>query len=220
LSAEVLFGVLFNNDSVFRHLLLDKQYFFDTINNEVATGVIRALFHSCQLFMSHIFQPAIAGTEHHWHLTNYKVSHPLYLSSHCVLNLNIYGCLVSHIPDPALVRHHLPLIVTLPLPGLPNAHLIKLEVELMIVLTGHHAVGADDLLDAHIQEVVEGVNVLLNQASQTQEGWHQLPLVLQGFQRLRQPLRVVQLLEVVVGLSSCWVRSALLHLHFSNNYIE
>lgn len=54
----------------------------------------------------------------------------------------------------------------------------SLDIEERIHIAGHLAVDLDNVLDVHIDEVVEGVYVLLHQALHTQECRHKLPFVL------------------------------------------
>jgi hypothetical protein len=78
-----------------------------------------------------------------------------------------------------------------------DINIVKLEVEAVIVLGGHHRIGIDDLFDVDVEEVIERVDVLLHEPAQSQERRHQLPLLLDLLQRLRGSVRVVKLVELV-----------------------
>ncbi len=70
LSAEVLFCILFNNDAVLGHLLLDEENLLGALDDKVPPGVVGTLLCSCKLVLVHGTKPAIACTEHHWHAAN------------------------------------------------------------------------------------------------------------------------------------------------------
>jgi hypothetical protein len=75
LCAEVFLLVLFDDDPVLAHLLLDEQHLLDALDYEVAAGVVGALLHSCQLLVTHVLQPAVTRTQHHRHTTDLHLTH-------------------------------------------------------------------------------------------------------------------------------------------------
>ena len=60
----------------------------------------------------------------------------------------------------------------------PDAHVQVLQIEARIGIALHLVVRPDNVLDVHIDEVVERIDVLLNQTLDLQERRNQLPFVL------------------------------------------
>lgn len=69
---------------------------------------------------------------------------------------------------------------------------ILLEKKFGIHIAGHPAVRLDDLLQFHFNEIVEGVDVLLDQAFDFEEGREEVPLVLGRVDRVGEVLVVVE----------------------------
>ena len=59
-----------------------------------------------------------------------------------------------------------------------NGDVSESEAEVIIYVTPNCIVCCNNLLDIHIDEVVKRVNVLFDQTSQLEEGWHKFPLFL------------------------------------------
>ena len=74
-------------DPVLAHLFLDKKHLFNTLDNEVATGIIGALLDSRQLLVAHVLEPAVAGSEHHGHATDLYLPHH-YLIAQSILDVD------------------------------------------------------------------------------------------------------------------------------------
>jgi hypothetical protein len=80
-----------------------------------------------------------------------------------------------------------------------HAHpdVVEPKIEGVVVLRNELTVSTNDLLDADIEEVVKRVNVLLDQASETEEGRDKLPLILNLLDGLTHLGLVVELMEIV-----------------------
>ena len=60
-------GVSFNDDPVLSQLLVDQNYFLNTFNNEIASGIVRAFTQFGDLIVAFFIEPAVARSQHHWH---------------------------------------------------------------------------------------------------------------------------------------------------------
>ena len=69
----IKFGISLNKDSVFDHLLLNKEYFFSSINNEITSWIIRAFHKICELFLCFSDQMALRASQHNGHSTNLDI---------------------------------------------------------------------------------------------------------------------------------------------------
>ena len=63
---------------------------------------------------------------------------------------------------------------------LPDRNIEVLQVEGGVCIAPHHLVGPHDLLDLHVDEVVERIDVLLDETLHLQKGREELPLVPDG----------------------------------------
>ena len=105
-----------------------------------------------------------------------------------ILQINVYRRRVSHVTNATLlwidlVRHSI-----LFDDWMAHSYVQELEPELIGLVIARHTsrecvarnelIGLHNLLDLDVDEVIERVDVLLDEASQAQESWNELPFFL------------------------------------------
>jgi hypothetical protein len=73
-----------------------------------------------------------------------------------------------------------------------NSNVGKFDVLARVCIAHDKGVGLDDFLQLDIGEVVERVDVLFDQALDTQESWKQIPLVASSIDRVCKRFAVVK----------------------------
>ena len=171
--------VLFDDDAVLGELLLDEDHLLHSLDDEVAARVERALVQLGQFQVRLAGERAIGGPQHYGHASYGQALPDNPLGSTGVLDVHGDGGAVRDVPETTLVGGDLSRDVEGLLDvGHPHRDVEVLEVERRVCVARDHLVRPHDFFHVHVDEVVEGVDVLFNQAFHLQEGRNELPFLL------------------------------------------
>ena len=112
---------------------MNENALFGAFDDEIATWVIRALLLLGEPFVILAREPAIAGSKHDRHVAYFDIFEDLHFVSFGVFNCDHDWCLVSHIPQPAVVGHQFAHLVVLKHHGLPHFDVIEFDIEILKV---------------------------------------------------------------------------------------
>ena len=180
-------GVRLNNDTILAELLLHENDLLRPLHHKVAARVERTLRHACQLRLRPSRKHALVAPQHD-RQAPYGLP-PLHDRAPArVLEGDRDRRAVGNVAQTALVRGDVLLVVRLGLVAVGEADLDvhELDPEARVDVGGDLVVGLDDVLDVGVDEVVEGVNVLLDEALDLEESGEEEPFVLWGSRSARR----------------------------------
>ena len=163
-------------------------------------------------------QPTIAGAKHNRHASNQLLLLLADVVSNRVLDIHIYWRSISKVSDPALIRHQIMLAAVFFNHWLAHINIGEFQIVILMIWTirCQQVVCFYHLLHIHVDEVIEGIDMLLHQTSEPEERWYQLPFVLDALKRLVDVLLIVHLFEDVATELSVGFVFHLSVLHFDS----
>jgi len=168
LCRQVFLSINFNNNSVFRDLLLDQHDLFRAFNYKVPTRIIWALSDLCKLLMALSSEPTIAASQHDWHIANYNLLSFEDTIAFGVFDIHVYWCRICEVSDSAFVRREIMLSKIFLNHWLANINIRELEIVLLEVgiVRRQKVVCSHHLFHVYVDKVIERVDVLFNKSSQ------------------------------------------------------
>ena len=207
-----------DDDAVLGELLLDEDDLLGALDDKVAARVEGALPEAREALLRLPLEGASVAAEHDRHVADLEGSLAVLALAHDdllpagVLDVDGDGGRVGDVPEAALLRRDLLDDVLLLVARLPDVDVEVLEVEVRDAVDRHALVAlrAHDLLYLVVDEVVERVDVLLDEAADLEERRQELVLVLDRPDRGRHLGRVLQ--EQLLHRSPAWLLGCLLLL--------
>jgi hypothetical protein len=161
---DTLAGVGFNNDSILTQLLLNKNDLLGTFDDKVAARIQWTFRHTCQLSVRFPRQHALATPQHDRKTTDDNLFADKILSSG-VLDGNCYWRTVCDIAQSTFVRRYAFLdcihVCTI---GKPDFDIEIFEPETRVDVGCNLAIGFHNVFDVNVHEIIEGIDVLLDEA--------------------------------------------------------
>ena len=186
LACQLPRSVFLDDHSVFGKLLLYEDNLFLSLGYEITAGVVRALVHLSQFCVILACEHTVAAPQHDGHPTDGQpVAYDSLLPS-CVLDVDRDESRVGYISEAALVwRGYTRHIVRLLNLWHSDVNIEVFEVEHRVGGRNDLSIGQHDFTKFCRDKVIEGIDVLADEAPHRQECWHQFPLVPQFFNRRR-----------------------------------
>ena len=152
---------------------MDKDDFLGSLDNEIALWIIGTLLDLSKLFIRLTYKPAVARTEHDRHIPDEHLVLLICLFHTTLVvhigNIYVDWCRIGKISDPTFVGCKVMEPGILVYNWLVHINIIEPHEEIAVarIVTANFIVFSDHVLNLDIDEIVERVNVLLKESSQS-----------------------------------------------------
>ena len=195
---NLLLWVHLDNDSVLAQLLLHEDDLFGAVDDEVTTGVQRTFIQDTHLRGRLVGQHALGAAQHDRHPADGDALLEDSLSATYVFEIDLDGSGVGGITQSALLRGDGGLNGQDGILGLIGAtwgadvDVGELDVEVVVDIAVDDGARLHDLPELDLDKIIEGIDVLLDQALDLEEGGDEIPLVLGGIDGIGEGLIAVE----------------------------
>mmetsp|Transcript_18341 Transcript_18341/g.37543 ORF Transcript_18341/g.37543 Transcript_18341/m.37543 type:complete len:617 (-) Transcript_18341:125-1975(-) len=175
-------GILFDDDPILGHLLLNQNNLLHSLDDEIPTGIVGTFLHLRQFPLGLAPQKALGRSQHDGHPSDHDFFLDDDLTSAGVSHVDVDGGGVGAVSEAALEGRGLGGGVGVFVDGgFAHPAVGVAEVEFGVVVGADLAGGGGlhDLLHLHPHEMIEGIDMLLHQPPQLQKMRQHPPLLFQ-----------------------------------------
>ena len=170
-----------DNDTVFAQLFLNQYHLLSPLHHEVPTRIKRALDHAGKLCFISTRQNTFTTPQHDGETANIDISLDNALSS-SVLDGDHDWCCICYVTKSTFIGSH-SLVDGLHVVPIRETYVDVgvLEPKTRVDVGSNFVVRFHDILNIHVDKIVEGIYVLLHKAFHFQKSGQQEPFVLPSF---------------------------------------
>ena len=192
-----------DDDTIFAHLLLYQDDLLGPVYNEVASRVQWTFVKSSHVHLRLAIEDTVGASKHHRHASDKHLLAADFTVRSPISDINQNGGSISGIAQTTLIRGdgRCPIIareigdVLIQTSRLSHADVGEMQVEVGADIAQDGPVRLDNLLQLDFEQIVEGIDMLLDKAFDLEESGQKIPLVSFGVDSIRHGFALIKGLQ-------------------------